>query len=231
MKKRVLAMMIAGIMTLLPMTSFAATNASDWAQQEIDEAIELRLVPDELQDNYTENITRAEFAQLAVIFSATANGYNNVNKYVNAYLMENDDASYREDTFSDSDDFYVNCAATLNIVSGRGDGTFDPEGSITRQEAAVMLMNTYNTYAKDKTHTSTLATFDAAFSDFGQIASWAKESAQYMCEWGVMTGVGQNQYAPFGSYTREQAIATFLRLYSHGPQNIASGTAGNFSEE
>lgn len=224
MKKRMIACIVASILLLLPTTSLAATGASEWSEKEIEQAIDLNLVPFELQENYTTDITRAEFAQLAVIFAAKANGFTDINNFVNRYLMVNDQAVYRDDFFTDTDDFYVNCAKTLGIVSGREDGTFDPQGSITRQEAAVMLVNTYNTYATDKTHSEMAAAFSTTFSDSSKVASWAMDSVKYMWEWSVMNGISATEYSPLGHYTREQAIATFLRLYSSGPQNMAAGT-------
>ena len=44
------------------------SDISDWAKNEIDEAIDIGLVPLELQNNYTDNITREEFAFLTVSF-------------------------------------------------------------------------------------------------------------------------------------------------------------------
>ena len=58
------------------------------------------------------------------------------------------------------------------------------------------------------------------FADAGKISSWAVSEVDYISgitDPGtgkqIMGGVGSQRFDPLGSYTREQAIATALRLY------------------
>jgi len=54
----------------------------------------------------------------------------------------------------------------------------------------------------------------ATFADTGSLSSWAVEPVGQMQATGVMTGVGENTFAPKSDYTREQSIITILRLYN-----------------
>lgn len=52
--------------TALPVSAAESAGPSAWAEAEINEAISDGLVPEELQTDYQQDITREEFAQLAV---------------------------------------------------------------------------------------------------------------------------------------------------------------------
>ncbi|MGN0108328.1 MAG: S-layer homology domain-containing protein, partial [Hominilimicola sp.] len=52
-----------------------------------------------------------------------------------------------------------------------------------------------------------------AYADDENIGDWAKEAVYQMNKTQVMTGVGDDNFAPEGNYTNEQSIATILRLY------------------
>ncbi len=70
---------------------------------------------------------------------------------------------------------YIGTAYRYGIVNGRNANTFDPEGLITRQEAAVMVANaakncSMNTQLDDAAVRNVLA----QFGDYMSIAGWAK---------------------------------------------------------
>lgn len=70
---------------------------------------------------------------------------------------------------------YVGTANAFGIVKGRSDTEFDPSGTITRQEAAVMTVRAAKLCGLD-TALSDAAINDALceFADYRSIASWAK---------------------------------------------------------
>jgi hypothetical protein len=76
-----------------------------------------------------------------------------------------------------------------------------------------MLANTYKVYAGGELPPSAVA----SFSDENLIAPWALESVRRLQAIGVLSGGPDNQFAPLDFYTREQCIATFVRLYQQGP--------------
>ena len=75
---------------------------------------------------------------------------------------------------------YVGTASTYGIVGGVGNGIFKPTGTITRQEAAVMVARAAKLCGLD-TAMDTAAIRDvlAQFIDYVQVASWARESMAF----------------------------------------------------
>ncbi|MCQ2566256.1 MAG: S-layer homology domain-containing protein [Clostridia bacterium] len=75
---------------------------------------------------------------------------------------------------------FVGTANTYGIVSGRSETSFDPEGTITRQEAAVMVAKAAKLCGLDISMTSSM-TRDmlAQFGDYRTIASWAQEAMAF----------------------------------------------------
>ena len=175
----------------------AAEQPDRWAQAEVAQAVELGLVPADLQNGYGKDITRAEFCRLAVLCleeAARVNGW--------------DLTPSRDVRFDDTSDPSVLTAAGLGIVSGNGKGSFLPDNGITRQETAVMLHNTL------KAMGAPIGPAGASFSDQGSIAAWASGPVSAMVGWGVMNGTGGGAFSPLGSYTRQQAYVTMYRLRS-----------------
>jgi len=189
-----------------PIIPVFADSPSDWAVSEVNEAVGLGIVPKELQNKYTENITRKEFCKLCVAV---------MKRWDNDFQYEKGSIS-----FSDTNDEDVLVCAQKGIVSGIGDNKFAPDNPIKRQEAAKMLYNTLNTATPvifeihSKTADNALeCCIPHSFNDGGYIRSWARNEINHMYRYGVMLGVDDDNYNPDGYYTREQAICTFLRLY------------------
>ena len=186
-----------------------ALTASAWAVPEITAAVELGIVPDAILTDFTAKITRAEFCSLIVKLLATR-----INAPTYAHLLwergvEPVDAS----TFTDTKQEEVLVAYALGILNGRGNGIFDPDSSITRQEAAVMLRNAARLMRVEPEGANT-------FADSGEFASWATDAIGFVSSVkdrtsgaAVMGGIGSNQFGPKGTYTKEQAILAAVRLF------------------
>ena len=187
-----LTLCLAMIFTVLSAAAVAADAPSVWAAAEVSEAVSLGLVPAELKSSYTENTTREEFCDTLVL----------VISKLKPALME---TAY-SNTFSDTQNKNVNILAALKIVSGVGGGRFDPSGSITRQEAATILARAAKVMGGPD------ANNEADYADKHQIADWAFDSVRYVSGANIMRGTGDG-FDPLGLYTREQTIATVLRLY------------------
>jgi hypothetical protein len=175
-------------------------SPDSWAKAQVDEAITKGLVPNSLQDKYTQNITRADFCSLVVKLIEFKMGKN-----IDAVLIDKG-LQITENPFKDTGVNDILAANKLGIVNGKGGGSFDPQGSITRQEAAVMLTNTAKSLGSDVLSTSN------GFADGSVIAGWANSAVNFVSSKGVMNGVGNNHFEPAGTYTRQQAFVTILKL-------------------
>lgn len=202
---------------MLGMTGFAAP--SDWAAAEVEAALEAGFVPTGFAEDWQKEIKREEFAELAVRYLAYKLEYSLEDLYIYIESQPYKVNSHTSDTtvfwkgkegsmtFSDTNKRLIRMAADIGIIEGQGEGIFNAYKPITRQEAAVMLLRTYAAYANAVSFKA-----DTAYADKDEIASWASLGVRFTAETGVMQGVGANTFAPLASYTREQAVLTFLRL-------------------
>jgi len=179
--------------SLIPIITFASDGPSSWAEEQVNAAIAENLVPLNLQSNFTQAITRAEFSALAVRLYETVKG----------------EITGRT-TFSDTNDPNVEKMAYMGVVQGVGNNRFNPNASLTRQEAAVMLSRLSDVL--DHPFPWTRPRNIDAFVDMGDVSSWATEGVTRAQAAGVMGGVGDNYFAPNLPYTREQSIITMMRM-------------------
>jgi hypothetical protein len=170
-------------------------SASGWARDDIAKSIGLGLVPENLRDRYLDAITRAEFCALAVAL----------------YETEKGEITQRK-TFADTDDVNVEKMGALGVVLGVGGDDFAPDRTLTREQAAVILVRLSNVMDQP------LPLVAPTFADNEQIASWAIEAVGQMQFAGIMGGIGSNTFSPKDNYTREQSITTVLRTH-----NIVTG--------
>lgn len=188
-------------------------NVSDWAEAEVNKAKELNLIPSEmLNSDLTKNITRAEFAAVAMkVYEVVSNRDYNRN------VGEIGDIS------GDVYEAYIKKAYKLGITSGVGSDKngkvlFSPELSITREQLATMLCRTVKLakfgekYFDETADLSLDITGAPEFADGSFIAEYAAESVSYMSKHGIIKGVDSSNFAPKNTATREQAILLALRI-------------------
>jgi hypothetical protein len=243
-----LALLITGLSPALAAQEegVQTQGASDWAVEELARAASVGLVPEELMGNWQQPITRAEFAQLAVRYLAVEYGYEDDGAFVNDYLTYNRDRNgefWGDEEFGDGLTWwerfsaagsghyltdlpegepgtYIKAAYSIGIVNGKGDGSiYDPEGSITRQEAACMLMRSYRVLDREDYRVPLYS----KFQDYDQMGTWAIDDMGAAVGLGVMNGVSDSLFDPTGTYTREQAVTTFLRLHESAPVSAVKG--------
>ena len=208
--KRFLLIALALVLALgMSATAFAAP--SNWAQAEVDRAVELELVPEALLSNFQTAITRADFCILIMTLVDVQLAINAEEANGEEAAEENGAEDALVNPFEDTDLEAVVRAFDLGIVYGRSDTVFAPNDNISRQEAAIMLQRAFRVIGTIEPLIGTVITFEDAAS----IAAWASEGVNFAVRHDIMRGtsVDPPMFSPAGAYTREQAILTTLRLF------------------
>ena len=203
MKKQIVSFMLAisFVLASAPLalsSSDPLSTASAWARDGIQNAIEKGFVPDALQSNYTDIITRAEFCRLVVQYIEYITGRSIVEELTIRGLFPFDPS-----VFSDTDDSDILSAFYLDIVKGIGNGLFDPDSQFTREQAATVIRNMCGTLGADTSEPP-----PSDFIDEEKISEWAKNAVDYCAANGIMNGTGDEKFDPQVEYTRQQSIVT-----------------------
>ncbi|WP_418041386.1 S-layer homology domain-containing protein [Paenibacillus xylanilyticus] len=130
-------------------------------------------------------VTRAEFATFAVRLLGLKPVKNNISPY--------------SDTRTTAW-YYGNVSAmtNLSILEGKGQGTFQPNASITREEAAALLVRML------KQTSGSTGLLSTTYVDASDISVWAKPYVQKVYQLGLMRG-SDGLFRPQDQVTREEA--------------------------
>lgn len=102
----------------------------------------------------------------------------------------------------------ITWAAANGVVSGYGDGTYQPDKSVTREELAQMFFN----YAKAKGLDGQEAADLSKFLDEHEISDWAEEALGWGVGAGLMSGKGGNYIDANGQGVRAE-IAQMIKNF------------------
>ncbi|MFB9329162.1 S-layer homology domain-containing protein [Paenibacillus aurantiacus] len=186
---------------LLPGTALASETMSEtaaksdiaghWAEKEIADWAASGLVNGYGEGRYKpdQTITRAELATLinrAFQFKATSS------------------ATFAD--IKDSDFFYkeIMKAFAAGYLKGGEQGRIRPNATITRAEAAVMLVRAFSIQA-DANETST-------FKDAASLPAWSQSAVQALAEGGYIEGFTDGTFKPANSLTRAEAVVMLRQL-------------------
>ena len=105
----------------------------------------------------------------------------------------------------------VLAAPALGVLRGFPDGTFQPNGNVTRAEFTAMLMRTMGLDGIGST------TGPLPFDDIDTPGtSWAIANIVTASDMGIVQGVGYREFAPNDPVLFEQAVAMIVRAVNHG---------------
>ena len=184
---------------LCPSHGFTDVDQEQWYHAAIDWAVENRVLNGiggttlMMPDGKT---TRAEMAQVL-------------------WNVEGRPAATEEEAFSDveEDDWFYGAAswaAQEGIFEGY-DGEFDPDGVLTREQAAAVLMRWTEMNGGDVSGRADLS----KFPDADSVSGWAVDSVKWAVESGVLQGVESSGVITIdaqGTATRAQIAALMMRL-------------------
>ena len=117
----------------------------------------------------------------------------------------------------------VDACTALNIIGGYPDGSFKPEGNITRAEVTKMICVALNGGKNPAVSTNTTPTFSDVRNNAN--AAWAEGYIESCAAQGIVSGVGGGKFAPNGNVTGVQ-MAKML-LVSLGYKSDLEGFTGN----
>ena len=110
--------------------------------------------------------------------------------------------------FTDADkiahDDAVNTLVALKIVDGKPDGSFDPEGNVTRAEMAKMIATAMNGGNEANTGVKTNPTF----TDIK--GHWAESYIEYCSDMKIISGRGDGTFDPGANVTGLEATKMVL---------------------
>ena len=128
-----------------------------------------------------------------------------------------------KDDKSISDD-YAESVAVLNgmgVFKGYEDGSFQPEGNITRAEVATIIYRIYTADVAKNDKSGLYATYNK-FSDMAG-AGWAQGYIGYCANASLVKGYPDGTFKPSGKVTGYEVLAMILRAVGYDKNNEFSG--------
>ena len=177
-----------------PKPTTPTTPYSDWAKNYINDSLKISLVPTTIKDKYRNNITRRDFSELMVTM---------IEKHKGSVL------SFAGIVFTDTRDKNIMKIARTGIVSGKTNQIFDPEGVLSREQLAAIVINTYEYLSPGSTQNLNTK---HEFNDSYLVNSWATDYVSKAYALSVLTGYNGN-INPKGTVTVEQAITIMKKIY------------------
>ena len=205
MRKRLLSALLAAamLMTMVPAAFAASDLDGHWAQPFIEYLDQEGVInPSATTGKYEpdRDMTRAEFMRYinrAFHFTETASiSYSDVPS--NAWYYET-----------------VQIAARYGYINGTGDNQMDPEGRVTREQAAVIIGRLY------KADPGNVSPSDLPFTDNASVSDWAAGYIEAAVDKGFITGYSDGSFQPQRVVTRGE-VAKILYYY----MGTALSTAG-----
>lgn len=211
MKKRALSILLALALclSLLPATALAANDLSGhWAEDVITQWQEKGWVHGYGDGSFRPDapITRAAFAKL-----------------LNQVLGFTEEAAISFTDVAEGKWYYreVARAVSAGYAQGYGDGTFRPEKSITRAEAAVMIARATGLAAQESAADG--------FSD--EIPAWVRGSVGAVAAAGFMTGYADGTFGANATITRAAAVVALDRVAAKVEGTVTITEPGTMLED
>lgn len=181
----------------------AYRGASDWAIEDLDQAVEYGFITERIKDDVGGFITREEFAELAV-------------QMYELYTGKEAEPAPR-DTFTDTDNPEILKAHALGIVVGIGNNQFAPDVLINREQMAAMLYRSVEVLNPEADMSIVGA---PTFDDEKDIAPYFVTNVKFIAKHNFLTSLESGQFAPKTFSTREQAVVAAVRIFdAYGGEN------------
>lgn len=129
------------------------------------------------------------------------------------YNLEGKPAVTEKSIFEDVSEgkWYTNAvvwATQDDVVAGMGNGKFEPDANVTRQQTAQILYN----YAQQKQYSVSSSVSISSYDDDQLVANWAIHAMQWAVGSELISGVGNNLLDPRGYATRAQVAQIMMKF-------------------
>ncbi len=173
--------------------AFGASAPAAWAEESF-AAMRVAGLPVDVFDDYSAPISRLELCVLEV---------EAVEAVTQSPFPEADGRP-----FTDTDLPLAAAAAEAGLINGRGNGIFDPDGAVTREEAAKLFVTLARFIGLEPAYEP------ARFTDMDSVSPWAAEYVTEASAYGYMNGDENGAFLPAGPLSAEQAVVVLARLYA-----------------
>jgi hypothetical protein len=176
-------------------------GASNWAISELTKANDDGFITDRISADFSQNITREEFCEIAVILYDRLGGRQDLPN---------------GNPFVDTTNKNVIKAYNAEIIKGVGENSvgeklFAPDNYLKREELCVMLVRAMKSAGIIFSPDSEYA-FQQEYGDENDIATWAYIDVMIMNDLKIMNG-SDNMLNPHNVISREQAVIMLERTY------------------
>jgi len=180
--------------------SFKDLPASHWGSEYIQKLTEMNIISG-YEDGTVrpeESVTREQLIKMLVIALD---------------LEESDEVkSFTDVPNGHWSEKFISIGAKNGLITGYENGTFAPQASVTREDMAVIINRALIKMGVSLKENSTAAQFNDAES----FASYASESIRNVSALGIISGMGNNCFAPKEYLTRAQAAKVIYLVCAGG---------------
>lgn len=170
-----------------------------WAEPAVLRMEQLGLVPASVKEqSMSGTISRADLCRMAM------------RSYKLLTRQTDEDLGEPEQVFTDTDDIDVLNAYALGIINGRGNGIFDPDSPITRQDFFTISANFLR--AVDYWYVDDVYADLSAFTDSAELAAYAVRPAEVMVAIGAVQGDDTGALNPTRQIVSQEAVTIFNRI-------------------
>lgn len=205
---------------------FTADGCSEWAYDILQKAAGNNLIPYNTSTQYTSPVTRREFCVLTanMLNMIPYRNYNDLFENPDGYTVISEKVhsvgvDLKNIQYSDMDtvDESIRLLSELGIINGMGDGTFNPDGYITREQICTIFSRAFDVYKEFDKYFSDLESLKeiselTVYNDDNMISDWARDGVYTMTKYNFMSGVGNNYFEPQEYCTLEQAITIISKI-------------------
>ncbi|MGV8145862.1 MAG: S-layer homology domain-containing protein [Alkaliphilus sp.] len=185
-----------------------------WAEDKIRFLASLGAInPDATHFGPSLPMTRGEFARAVAVVMG---------------LVPKEDPSSRQRTISTTEEIsfldvskgdvnykYINIVNEKNIMTGRGEGQFFPNETLTKTEAAIIMVRLLGLK-----NLAPLPPYSTGFRDDAQIPVWAKDYVFVARDLGLINGTATNFFQPTKKISKAEAATMLTNLISYLQNDI-----------